>query len=267
MGKYFALTLRFDAERLSGDFISPLFDSSFYRPTSIGGCTGGNWLLAGYELNDFVGRMRPDRNHPPRSIEIIANDTDAEYDYLQSLADTITSGSKVEHKLSPFETTDPAQQVSFIEKHLDKSIVDRVADWLLRFPRNTLHVYGTLALAVREPNDLSWHSAYREVFGTNAYHFLDISFTMYPPAQPEQLEIMLFTGSEIWLREAQALSNRVGKDEAIQNLANLAVFAKSLKLANESRFRSASPDVEGTIFYNEQPPLYMSFLDLEPFDY
>ena len=272
MASYLSLFLQFAGESLAAKKLEPLFASTFFEPIAIGAVEahedGDNWFLAGYALEDFVGRFLGRGVPKPASITLAAQHDSAQRDYLHTIAEHLSRASPLSAQCSPFERQDPIAGVTFVAPaHLDLSVLSDLEQWLGRFPKGVLYLYGAVHVAVQKPHELPWQRAFRFLYppeyGLQAIGapFLAMRFAASAFLTPV-IEVSLRSEALIWLAEAHALNGRVGKREADENLANLAAFVRLLAHTEPAAQRSVELHLEGSIFHRESARVQRALADI-----
>lgn len=275
MGRYISIWIRFEGANLATRVLEPVFASSFFKPVTLGGICGlrdgEHWFLGGYALEDYIELFtRPGSKRKVTSIELAANLEDPEYPYLLNRAEDISKLRCPKLEQSPFETIDFSAGVSFLKQvRLNKVVLEKCHQWLQQFPSQELKLYGTVNVAVREPDNSPWHEAYRILYPEEyrqesgwlgiPFLFIHASTT---PISPNETEVMLYGCSEIWLRDSQELNGRVGPQEADENLANLVALTELIAHSQTARLLSVELHTEGKTFYHESERLKSAFADI-----
>jgi hypothetical protein len=221
MGSYLALHMSFQSSSPQAGMIEPLFSNDLFQPVAIGAIagreSGDNWFLAGYALEEFVSIFST-RATPPATIEIAASHGDEEYDYLSALADHLRSLNMTPWTLSPFETVDATTGVTYLgQRRLTVSVLTTLADWLTRYPKGAVYLFGSLKIAAQKSHELPWRHAFRFLYPkerqtiTIGAPFLDINVRKYV-SEANITGISVRSESGIWLRERNALNGYVGRD-------------------------------------------------------
>lgn len=260
LGKYVAIEFQLESTAITASDLESVFVSDYFSPTAIGGIeahqTGDQWFLGGYALEDFASRFLKTCAPVPKSITYASTKSDEDREYLNFMADKIENLTNPIGDLSPFEHRDPLADVTFISaKNLDISVLNDVEKWISRFPRSVIYLYGVFTVAVQEPSHLPWDRAFRFLFpkdyGIQAigapFLFIRIGKS---PFLKNTIELMLYSESNIWLSEAKALNGLVGKNEAEQNLANLASLSRLI--AKNETVRNIELRVDGASFIQEK---------------
>lgn len=272
MARYLSLFMQFEGESLSTKRLERIFASSFFEPVALGAIdahtNGDNWFLAGYALEDFLARFLERGVPKPAHIELAATQDDTLRNYLNTMADHLSRLSQPSEKISPFEKEDQIAGVTFLRSaHLDVSVLSEFDQWLARFPKGILYLYGSVKVAVQKPHELPWRRAFRclyppepklQVIGAP---FLTIRMGA-SPFLTQAIEVSVRSESLIWLSKAHALNGRVGKHEADENLDNLASFTKLLAHTERAAKRSVELHAEGSAFNREVERLKRAFTDV-----
>lgn len=260
MGKYVAIEFQIEGNAITASDLQPLFTGDKFSPIAIGGIeahqNGDQWYLGGYALEDFASRFLNKNTIAPKSITLSLTERQQNRDYLNTMANKIKNLINPAKDLSPFEHKDQLTNVTFItKKNLDISVLDNVIQWLFRFPKSIIYLYGAFNVAVRGKNNLPWDRAFRFLFPKDyvsraigaPFLFIRIGKS---PFLKNTIEIMLYSESNIWLLEANALNGLVGKNEAEINLANLASLSRSI--AENEKVKNIELHLDGTSFTQEK---------------
>jgi hypothetical protein len=269
MGRYLSLRMEIADPRPLPELLGPAFASSFFQPIALGGiasqAAGTSWLLGGYALEDFVGRFTERSHRPAAAVQLVESGDAGERTYLRSIAKQLSSPGVPSKDippdaLSPFETADPTLGVTYMEPvALGPSALSAAKDWVAKFPRGVLYLYGTLDVANADSAP-PLRRAFRSLSESEAQQRMPgapllLIRAAEPAGSPGLSEITLFSDSPVWLREGKALGGRVGGPEADQNLARLAGLAEALGWGEGTTKPGGELYLEGSPFTREAPRL------------
>jgi hypothetical protein len=267
MGRYLSISLNFEARQSFSSLLAPIFSSDFFRPVSVGGFDGANWLLVGYDLSRFVSRFL--RSKPrSKSVEICSKPEDSEYSYLKSLRDNIIHAQTNFSEFSPFETHDLEASITRVFSSYESTKLDAINSWISRFPKAIIDVYGSLELALNKESGIYLSRAYRPLYGGKPAQlpFLQIWVRKEPPVGGSRVTLTLYSSSVIWLTSAHTWNSRITEGGVNWNLNRMVDLCRQIVDTNRLNFQSTTISLEGNIFLQEESRIHTAFNDLQPFD-
>jgi hypothetical protein len=268
MGHYVAARFRFEGAGQFPQVLRPLFAGGFFTPAALGAIdfqsAGDHWFLAGYALEDFAGRFLGRRPRPPASVVLAASGDAEAQEYQRAMARQVRERSSPEGSLSPFESDDRELGVSFLAPvALAPAVLDELAAWRPESPQRQAYLYGSVDVAVAQPEELPFSHCFRHVVrSTSVARAVGSPLVLVqaeaPPRSPDTTEVLLSSSSPVLLRETQALGGRVDAASADRNLAGLAGLARALA-AGGAKLLSAELTLEGGTFERERERLTAAF--------
>lgn len=269
MGNYLSLNLRFNNVLPTVTLIEAIFDNSFFSPIAVGGIEahnhGDHWFLSGYALEDFVSRFIERGTPKPASIHLAASPTASEKRYLTMIAGELSQRNSLSQQLSPFETEDSVTGITFTDLvALDLSVLQDLGQWISLFPNGVLYIYGSIQLSIQDSRKFPWHRAFRLLFSREEglrssrapLMLVRVGKSVFTP---DTIEVSLFSESDIWLEQTQALGGRVGQQEAAVNLRRFATLAQLIAQAGDRNFIGAKLQIDGQSFQREYERIETAF--------
>jgi hypothetical protein len=267
MGHYVAVRFHFEGAGHFPEVLRPLFAGGFLTPVALGGIdfqdSGDHWLLAGYALEDFAARFLGRRERPPVSVALSAASGADAQEYQLAIARQVQKRSSPEG-FSPFESDDRELCLSFLAPvALPPAVLEEVATWRAQSPQRHAYLYGSVNVAVAQPDELPFSHSFRhlvppESASKSVGSPLVLVQASAPPRAPDTTEVLLSCSSPVLLRGTQALGGRVDADSADRNLAGFAGLAKALA-AGGAKVRSAELSLDGGTFLRERDRLTAAF--------
>ncbi|MFL5801985.1 MAG: hypothetical protein ACJ8CR_09625, partial [Roseiflexaceae bacterium] len=273
MGRYVAVHFHFERPASIMSLLTPAFTSPWFVPVGLGGIAGegyrgDQWLLAGHALEYFVSFFTSRVPRTPLSIEVASPANSTDQPYLASLKEAIRQRVDLSHQLSPFEVAAPEVGVTFLPSaRLDASVAEMAEQWLGRFPKGVIYLYGAIHIAVQPADEYDWSRTFRFLYAPEEQlpavgaPFLSLGVRA-SPFTPNEVQVDLHSRSNVWLEAAQALAGRVGQPEADANLAQLAGLARLIAQANARRLLEVDLNVEGGAFHKERARIEAAFADI-----
>lgn len=272
MGQYLALDFTYGSAVSPARLLAPLFTAPWFTPIALGGIAtagsrGDHWFLAGYALEDFVALFTRRGFRPVLSTDVGAVTT-AEHAYLATVATAIMHQTRPTEHYSPYEMALPNKGATFVPTvRLDMTALAGLERWVARFPRQSLHLYGTVTLATDSAVENEWPHAFRMLYRPE--DMMPVigapivqAWIVTHPAPGNQLGLTLYSASSAWLTAGQAFQGYVGAGAAERNLAQLVTLAHHIAMANRTDLHATELSIEGGRFQQERHRIETAFARL-----
>lgn len=259
MGHYISINLHFGANQSFVDLLRPLFSTDMFTPISVGAAQDGNYFLMGYDLSDFGAGFTVAKSIEFESATIAARIGDAEYSYLEELAQAIQDHQQSRFNLSPFERKATNNYFTVLDQKIPAEKLNELENWRRRFPKSYARLYGSISLHIENhPVPLLAYRSYAMRADTHTLilePFLNLDLYQL---SDQSKHIQLSSTSNIWLSEGSDGDVPIVSLKADKNLECFVNLTKLVYQAHKSNFLSGSIDLEG-VFQKDRIRIYKAF--------